>query len=139
MNSLDNNVKESDSEEQSAAEKQAIGETTEPVDHGHGHLQEIEVDLDHAVHDREVKDIGEDTSPYPEVRAVVPEIDDPDIPVKHPKDVDSGHDMGISRGWCQSILLATLSRGCTSFSIVAELLAYPMGVFLAHVPAHHDS
>lgn len=79
LNTLDGNGKKtSDSEqEQGVAEKVGFEETTEPVDVGHGHLKEIEVDLSHAVEDREIRDIEEDTSPYPEVRAVVPETDDP--------------------------------------------------------------
>lgn len=56
------------------AEKTGFDHTTGPVDFGHGHLQEIEVELDQVIQDREVKDIGSDSSPYPEVRAVVPEV-----------------------------------------------------------------
>lgn len=32
----------------------------------HGHLQEIEVDVDKVLHDGEIKDVDADTSPYPE-------------------------------------------------------------------------
>lgn len=83
MNTLDHSGKMTaeDEERGSAAEKLGFEESTMPVDHGEGHLQEIEVDVAHVLKDREVKDIEEDTSPYPEVRAVVPETDDPDIPV----------------------------------------------------------
>lgn len=51
-------------------EKNGAGGNVEPVDMQHGHLQEIEVDLDHVVHDQELKDIDSDTSPYPEVVSV---------------------------------------------------------------------
>ena len=42
------------------------GVVSEPADIEHGHLQEIEVDVDKVLHDGEVKDIDADTSPYPE-------------------------------------------------------------------------
>ncbi|KAH7079752.1 small oligopeptide transporter, OPT family [Paraphoma chrysanthemicola] len=113
-------------------------EKTEPrtpeqdVDIQHGHLQEIEVDLSHVVEDREIKDIDGDTSPYPEVRAVVPETDDPSIPVN------------TLRMWLLGIIWVFIGAGVNQFfslrypavhivSIVAELLAYPMGVALAKV------
>ena len=52
------------------AEKKGEEPKTEPIDHEHGHLQEIEVDLNHVVNDREIKDIDDDTSPYPEGKIV---------------------------------------------------------------------
>jgi hypothetical protein len=48
-------------------EKSRPREPEQEVDIQHGHLQEIEVDLDHVIEDREIKDIDGDTSPYPEV------------------------------------------------------------------------
>lgn len=110
----------------------------EAIDHGHGHLQEIEVDLDHAVHDREIRDIDEDTSPYPEVRAVVPETDDPTIPVN------------TLRMWILGTIWVFVGAGVNQFfslrypavhivSIVAELLAYPMGRGAGIYPTDHDS
>ena len=38
----------------------------EPTDVEHGHLQEIEVDVDKVLQDGEIKDLDADTSPYPE-------------------------------------------------------------------------
>lgn len=43
-----------------------IEHDVQPVDVEHGHLQEIEVDVDKVLHDGEIKDVDEDTSPYPE-------------------------------------------------------------------------
>lgn len=51
----------------SEAEKSCANNSVEPIDISSGSLQEIEVDLAHAVHDQEVKDLDADTSPYPEV------------------------------------------------------------------------
>lgn len=42
------------------------GVTVDATDIEHGHLQEIEVDVDKVLHDGEVKDVDADTSPYPE-------------------------------------------------------------------------
>ncbi|KAK3626797.1 hypothetical protein LTR56_019615 [Elasticomyces elasticus] len=121
----------SEAEERGDTAKKGAEETTEPVDYAHGHLQEIEVDLDLVLHEQGLKDIAEDTSPYPEVRAVVPETDDPDIPVN------------TLRMWILGIIWTFIGAGVNQFfslrypavhivSIVAELLAYPMGVALAH-------
>jgi hypothetical protein len=41
-----------------------IGADSDDIEHGH--LKEIEVDIDAVLHDGQVKDIDEDTSPYPE-------------------------------------------------------------------------
>ncbi|KAI9708754.1 MAG: hypothetical protein M1820_003709 [Bogoriella megaspora] len=110
-----------------------INEDIEAVDFGHGHLQELEVDVDKVVREKHViADDAADTSPYPEVRAVVPEVDDPSIPVN------------TLRMWIIGIIFAMLGSGINSFfslrypsvhivSLVAELLAYPCGAFLAHV------
>ena len=48
-----------------------------------GHLTELEVDLSRVLHkdDEEEGDWDADTSPFAAVRAVVPETDDPDMPV----------------------------------------------------------
>jgi OPT family small oligopeptide transporter len=92
----------------------------------------IEVGVATVIHDAEIKDIDEDTSPYPEVRAVVPEVDDPDLPVN------------TLRMWMLGIFWVFVGAGVNQFfslrypavhivSIVAELLVYPMGVFLAWV------
>ena len=130
--SSSDNEYHSAAEEPAEAEKHGFDEKTPGVDHGHGHLQEIEVDIGHVLQDREIKDIDEDTSPYPEVRAVVPETDDPDIPVN------------TLRMWILGTIWVFVGAGVNQFfslrypavhivSIVAELLAYPMGVFLAWV------
>jgi hypothetical protein len=131
LNTLDENGR-TEAEGRDAAKKIGFDEATEPVDHEHGHMQEIEVDVAHVLQDREVKDIEEDTSPYPEVRAVVPETDDPDIPVN------------TLRMWLLGVVWTLIGAGVNQFfslrypavhivSIVAELLAYPMGVALAHI------
>lgn len=46
-----------------------------------GHLQELEVDIGAVLEDTEVGDYSKDTSPFPSVRAVVPETDDTGMPV----------------------------------------------------------
>jgi len=81
LNTLDYAGNTAEDEGHGAVKKTGFEAVTEPIDHGEGHLQEIEVDVGQVLQDREVKDIEDDTSPYPEVRAVVPETDDPDIPV----------------------------------------------------------
>ena len=43
-----------------------VGVEADSPDIEHGHLQEIEVDVDKVLHDGEVKDVDADTSPYPE-------------------------------------------------------------------------
>ncbi|TIA25895.1 small oligopeptide transporter, OPT family [Aureobasidium pullulans] len=108
------------------------GVTVDATDIEHGHLQEIEVDVDKVLHDGEVKDVDGDTSPYPEVRAVVPETDDPSMP------------LNTLRMWIVGIIWTMLGSGVNQFfslrypavhivSLVAELLAFPMGVGLAHI------
>lgn len=81
LNALDAGGKNLEADEHGIAEKTAPQETTQPIDIQQGHLQEIEVDIQNVLKDDELKDIDEDTSPYAEVRAVVPETDDPSIPV----------------------------------------------------------
>lgn len=47
-----------------------------------GHLIELEVDLSRVIGEDDVEgDWDADTSPFPAVRAVVPETDDPEMPV----------------------------------------------------------
>ncbi|CAI7641429.1 unnamed protein product [Penicillium pancosmium] len=69
-------------------------------------------------------------SPFPEVRSVVPETDDPSMPVN------------TVRMWVLGVMFTILGSGINQFfslrypsvhivALVAELLAYPMGVFLA--------
>lgn len=66
LNTLDRNGR-AESEEKGLPEKTGAQVNTDPVDLEHGHLQELEVDIDKVVHDGEMKDVEEDTSPYPEV------------------------------------------------------------------------
>ena len=80
LNTLGHNSK-TEAEEGGVLSKTGFSDGVEPVDIGQGHMQELEVDVAHVLQDEEVKDPEEDTSPYPEVRAVVPETDDPSIPV----------------------------------------------------------
>ncbi|OJD37513.1 small oligopeptide opt family [Diplodia corticola] len=112
-------------------------EKSEPVVEGQdvetGHLQELEVDLAEALNEgNKEMDLDADHSPYPEVRGVVPEVDDPSIPVN------------TLRMWIIGYAFTMLGCGINNFfslrypsvhivSLVAELLAYPCGVFLAHV------
>ncbi|CAK3793603.1 small oligopeptide transporter [Lecanosticta acicola] len=119
-------------EDTASAEKTGVSETLQPVDVQQGHLQEIQVDVAHVLQDQEIRDVDDDTSPYPEVRAVVPETDDPDMPVN------------TLRMWLLGTIWVLIGAGVNQFfslrypavhivSIVAELLAYPMGVALAHI------
>lgn len=55
--------------------------TTQDIELEHGHLAELEVDLDRVLGEEEEGEYEADTSPFPAVRAVVPETDDTDIPV----------------------------------------------------------
>lgn len=120
--------------EKSSDEEKKIGphEIIEPVDVEQGHLREIEVDVEHVLQDREERDIEGGTSPYPEVRAVVPETDDVSIPVN------------TLRMWLLGTIWVLLGAGVNQFfslrypavhivSIVVELLAFPMGVALAKI------
>ncbi|KAK4495351.1 hypothetical protein PRZ48_013682 [Zasmidium cellare] len=131
MNTLDHSGKAVESDPGST-EKLPAKDDVAPVDFQQGHLQEIEVDVAHVLQDDEIKDVEDDTSPYPEVRAVVPETDDPSIPVN------------TLRMWILGTIWVLIGAGVNQFfslrypavhivSIVAELLAFPMGVFLAYV------
>lgn len=56
--------------------------TGQDVEVGNSHLVDLEVDFDHIfAKGEEEGDYAADTSPFPAVRAVVPETDDKDIPV----------------------------------------------------------
>lgn len=68
LNTLDPKKESADSLDRKCPE---TGIFTEPIDVEHGHLQEIEVDVDKVLHDVEVKDVDADTSPYPEGMAFV--------------------------------------------------------------------
>ncbi|KAH9896261.1 OPT family small oligopeptide transporter [Xylariomycetidae sp. FL2044] len=97
-----------------------------------GHLAELEVDLGQVLVSKEEGegDWDADTSPFPAVRAVVPETDDAGIPVN------------TFRAWFLGIVFVFLGAGVNQFfsmrypgvrivSLVAELLAFPLGVALA--------
>jgi hypothetical protein len=99
-----------------------------------GHLQELEVDLNRVlVSKEEVEgDWDADTSPFAAVRAVVPETDDTALPVN------------TFRAWFLGIIFVFLGAGVNQFfslrypgvhivSLVAELLAFPLGVLLAKI------
>ncbi|KAK2614917.1 hypothetical protein N8I77_001706 [Diaporthe amygdali] len=98
-----------------------------------GHLIELEVDLSRVIGEDEIEgDWDADTSPFPAVRAVVPETDDSAMPVN------------TFRAWFLGIVFVFLGAGVNQFfglrypgvhivSLVAELIAYPIGVFLAHL------
>ncbi|RMZ48333.1 hypothetical protein AFCA_008519 [Aspergillus flavus] len=113
-------------EEQS--DKTAKSQITTNVEVEQGHLDELSEDIDEKVE----YDYESERSPFPEVRAVVPETDDPDLPVN------------TVRMWFLGIVFTILGSGINQFfslrypsvhivSLVAELLAYPCGVFLAKV------
>ncbi|KAF1348503.1 OPT family small oligopeptide transporter [Delphinella strobiligena] len=81
--------------------------------------------------DREYS-IESDNSPFAEVRANVPNTDDPDMPVS------------TLRAWVIGIVFTMLGSGINQFfsmrypsvtitSIVAQLLAYPIGCFMAQI------
>lgn len=122
----------SDAERPKVADEK-IGPVVAANDVETGHLQEIEVDIAEALNEGGKEyDLDADHSPYPEVRAVVPEVDDPAIPVN------------TLRMWVIGYLFTMLGAGINNFfslrypsvhivALVAELLAYPCGVFLAHV------
>lgn len=56
----------SDEELGSPAKHEAQADV-QPIDVSQGHLREIEVDLNDVLHDKEIKNIDGDASPYPEV------------------------------------------------------------------------
>lgn len=76
--------------------------------------------------------IDSDNSPFAEVRANVPNTDDPDMPVS------------TLRAWVIGVVFTMLGSGINQFfsmrypsvtisSIVAQLLAYPVGCFVAKI------
>ena len=81
LETLNENGKSEEQAVTGSPEKTGVHETVQPVHLEHGRMQELEVDMGHALEDRKIEDVDCDTSPYPEVRAVVPETDDPDMPV----------------------------------------------------------
>ncbi|KUI66912.1 Glutathione transporter 1 [Cytospora mali] len=103
------------------------------ADIANGHLIELEVDLSRVIGEDDIEgDWDADTSPFPAVRAVVPETDDTEMPIN------------TFRAWLLGLIFVFLGAGVNQFfslrypgvhivSLVAELLAYPLGVFLAHV------
>ncbi len=106
------------------------GQDLETQSQDGGHLIELEVDLSRVLEKEEQGGWDADTSPFPEVRAVVPETDDPAMPVN------------TFRAWFLGIIFVFIGAGVNQFfslrypgvhivALVAELLAYPLGVMLA--------
>ncbi|KAI9728056.1 MAG: hypothetical protein M1834_007870 [Cirrosporium novae-zelandiae] len=104
----------------------------DPIDPEKGPLADLEVDVSKVLEEGENESITVDSdhSPYPEVRAVVSEQDEPSMPVN------------TLRMWLVGIVFTIIGSGVNEFfflrypsvhivSLVAELLAYPCGVFLA--------
>ncbi|KAI4864147.1 small oligopeptide transporter [Hypoxylon rubiginosum] len=116
-------------------ESKAAGKftTEDDIEIANGHLLDLEVDIgDVLARGEEEGDWDADTSPFTAVRAVVPETDDPAIPVN------------TFRAWFLGILFVFLGAGVNQFfslrypgvhivSLVAELLAYPLGVTMARL------
>ncbi|KAJ5620322.1 hypothetical protein N7510_004306 [Penicillium lagena] len=99
---------------------------------GEGRMDKVELDASsQEEQDENVEyDYESHRSPFPEVRAVVPETDDPTMPVN------------TVRMWVLGIVFTMFGSGINQFfslrypsvhivALVAELLAYPLGVFLA--------
>ncbi|GLA43108.1 hypothetical protein AnigIFM63309_000834 [Aspergillus niger] len=99
-----------------------------------GRFDEIQPEFDLSEQEKEQNDFDYESehSPFPEVRAVVPETDDPGLPVN------------TFRMWVLGFIFTIVGSGINQFfslrypsvhivSLVAELLAYPCGVFLAKV------
>ncbi|KAI5867370.1 small oligopeptide transporter [Durotheca rogersii] len=101
------------------------------VEVANGHLANLEVDVGGVLSRAEEEGSWDaDTSPFPAVRAVVPETDDPAMPVN------------TFRAWFLGMMFVLLGAGVNQFfslrypgihivSLVAELLAFPLGVALA--------
>ncbi|KAJ5546140.1 hypothetical protein N7494_003725 [Penicillium frequentans] len=115
--------------------KEAETETVKPVpisadeEIGEGRFDKVEAESEDQDENVEYS-YESNRSPFPEVRAVVPETDDPSMPVS------------TVRMWVLGIIFTMLGSGINQFfslrypsvhivALVAELLAYPMGVFLA--------
>ncbi|KAI0380621.1 small oligopeptide transporter [Hypomontagnella monticulosa] len=121
--------------EKSIDEKKTSNDVLKTSDHdveiATGHLADLEVDIVGVIaRADEEGDWDADTSPFPAVRAVVPETDDPDMPVN------------TFRAWFLGIVFVFLGAGVNQFfslrypgvhivSLVAELLAFPFGVAIA--------
>ncbi|OTA85845.1 hypothetical protein M434DRAFT_82435 [Hypoxylon sp. CO27-5] len=103
------------------------------VEVANGHLADLEVDISGVLAKADEEgDWDADTSPFPAVRAVVPETDDPAMPVN------------TFRAWFLGIVFVFLGAGVNQFfslrypgvhivSLVAELLAFPLGVAIAKI------
>ncbi|GJC89619.1 sexual differentiation process protein isp4 [Colletotrichum liriopes] len=126
-----------------------------------GHLAELEVDMGRVLEEEGEGDYDADTSPFPQVRAVVPETDDTAIPIN----TFRAWFLGIvcTPAICMTVIspanfskvFVFLGAGVNQFfslrypgvhivSLVAELLAFPIGVALAKIlpisrfnPDHH--
>jgi len=66
LNTLDKSGKSNDVDNDGKGGNIEVG--VEPQDIEHGHLQEIEVDMDKVLADADIDDLDADTSPYPEGR-----------------------------------------------------------------------
>lgn len=78
------------------------------------------------------READEELDAHPEVRAVVPEVDDPDMPIN------------TFRMWFLSLIFVLVGSGVNQLfslrypgvhlvSLVSELLAFPLGIFLAQI------
>lgn len=126
-------VVRSDSTSNDIPGEKSVSLTGQDVEVGNSHLVELEVDFDHIfAKGEEEGDYAADTSPFPAVRAVVPETDDKEIPVN------------TLRAWVLGIVFVFLGAGVNQFfslrypgvrivSLVAELIAFPLGVILAKI------
>ncbi|KAL1984252.1 hypothetical protein VTN96DRAFT_9304 [Rasamsonia emersonii] len=96
----------------------------------HGRTDELEIDLATVLKEENEYSYESDRSPFPEVRAVVREVDDPGMPVN------------TLRMWLLGTIFTLVGSGINQFfslrypsvhivALVAELLAYPCGVLLA--------
>lgn len=113
LNTLDSSGKTLEADEHGTAEKTGVQESTQPIDIQQGHLQEIEVDIQGVLKDDEVKDIDDDTSPYPEVRAVVPETDDPS---QYTQQYTQQEHICIACETCNALLCPELSNAIVSMA-----------------------
>lgn len=113
-------------------EKKGSVDTLSAISLERGHLKDLVIDLDTILEDTGSITLDAETSSYPEVRAVVSDLDDPAIPIS------------TFRMWLLGIIFTILGSGINQFfslrypsvhivALVAELIAYPCGVFLARV------
>lgn len=77
-----------------------------------GHLAELEVDMERVLDEEGEGDYDADTSPFPQVRAVVPETDDTAIPVN----TFRAWFLGIVRNW-RSIFMEELNANLPQRSL----------------------